>query len=476
MAEMRKITKDMTMSDKGPGSFYRQIIEPDDSAVDDTNFRETYLNQGAFVVSARSDRSTLSFAKECDHPPWDIRSRAGNPEAQARRETFAVDLSSGAIGAHKKAAPTNNRLDIFSTDDRLRLVESGKLGDFDKTSKIHEARRMFRRQQRRELQGKKLTMSGKLCTEALTRPPDPYHDEDSGIMCKPSGPRETRVGVGSSMRRSGTSPRAELAREMQTSGEFGIFTKKAVDQHVHPQPSGRRDRFLGGPTEHRVIEPGGGKLRGTRPKSVSDLSKQASGQIGQFWGPNKEEPHDEVEGGVPHWHSYPELDPHVPSMDTQRNVERNHRDLLSSSCVGSFVSARGPKPSQAVNYNEPLGCALKPCNNPGAGFQPPLGPPTDGLPFACKPGAERADKQIVAEWKSLAQNSLEPHAKYQAFHKSAKSSLLAAAEEHSKPEPRDGQVTMTRTAREKCRRAMVDRASAADADLGWSHCLRGQKW
>jgi hypothetical protein len=38
------------------------------------------------------------------------------------------------------------------------LIESGKLGnDYDKTARIHEARRMFRRQQRRELHGKQVT-------------------------------------------------------------------------------------------------------------------------------------------------------------------------------------------------------------------------------------------------------------------------------------------------------------------------------
>jgi hypothetical protein len=72
-------------------------------------------------------------------------------------------------------------------------------------------------------------------------------------------------------------------------------------------------------------------------------------------------------------------------------------------------------------------------------------------------------------------NSLESHAKYSAFHKSAKASFLAAAEVHDKPDVPEG-VTMTRSAREKCRRATVDRATASVADLGWSHCLRGQKW
>lgn len=41
--------------------------------------------------------------------------------------------------------------------DRLRLIESGQLGnEFDKTAKIHEARRQFRREQRRELHGKQV--------------------------------------------------------------------------------------------------------------------------------------------------------------------------------------------------------------------------------------------------------------------------------------------------------------------------------
>lgn len=492
MAPHRKVTKDMTMSDKGPGAFYRKIVEPGESAVDDEEFRATYLKQGAFAISSRSDRSTLSFAKESDHPPWDIRSRAGNPEAQAKREKCAANLSSGVIG-NPNRPPRNNRLDIFCNEDRLRMIESGKLGDFDKTSKIHEARRAFRKQQRRELQGKKLTMSGKLCQEALSNPPQPLKDDDANIMCKPSGPREGRVGVGTAMRRYGTSPRAELGREMQSSGELGLFSKTDINSHLHPQPSGRRDRYLGGPTEHRVTEPGTHcKLRGTRPKSVSDLSKMASSQVGQFWSKQEEgwtisQPHDhheESETGVPHWHQYPELNPHTHSADTQRNIEKNHRDLLSSANVGSFVSPRGPRPSQAVNYNEPLGCALKPCADSGADFQPPLGPPSDGLPFVCKPDAEPADRQTVAGWRELAQSGkLNDHAKYSAFHRSAKTSLLAAAEAHDKgtltpttPSQGPSQVTMTRTAREKCRRAMVDRSTAATADLGWSHCLRGQKW
>jgi hypothetical protein len=72
------------MSDKGPGAFYRKLQEP--STVGNTSgdegdkgFRATYLKHGAFSVSARTDRSELSFAKQTDHPRWDPRASIGDP-------------------------------------------------------------------------------------------------------------------------------------------------------------------------------------------------------------------------------------------------------------------------------------------------------------------------------------------------------------------------------------------------------------
>jgi hypothetical protein len=56
-------------------------------------------------------------------------------------------------------------------------------------------------------------MNGKHCQEAISG--DSYKDEDATVLCKPTGPRETRIGIGSSMTRCGSSPRAEVARQNQ---------------------------------------------------------------------------------------------------------------------------------------------------------------------------------------------------------------------------------------------------------------------
>jgi hypothetical protein len=66
-------------------------------------FRDTYLNQGAFAISSRSDRSTLSFGKSSDHPPWDVRKRAGDVEAQLHRQSYSAELSSNVIGSMTKS-------------------------------------------------------------------------------------------------------------------------------------------------------------------------------------------------------------------------------------------------------------------------------------------------------------------------------------------------------------------------------------
>jgi hypothetical protein len=52
----------MTMSDKGPGAFYRKILEPTaENAVDDKDFRDTFLQHGAFSVCEPSERKTRIF-------------------------------------------------------------------------------------------------------------------------------------------------------------------------------------------------------------------------------------------------------------------------------------------------------------------------------------------------------------------------------------------------------------------------------
>lgn len=101
----------------------------------------------------------------------------------------------------------------------------------------------------------------------------------------------------------------------------------------------------------------------------------------------KTQPHDHEDDNseaIPHWHHYPELNPHRPGHNTQRQNAMHHRDLLSSANVGSYVSARGARSSEAADFNEPLGCALHPSRDSGAKFQPPLGPCDDGLPPALK--------------------------------------------------------------------------------------------
>ena len=40
-------------------------------------FRSTYLEKGAYAISARTDRSEHSFAKATDHPRWDPKSTKG---------------------------------------------------------------------------------------------------------------------------------------------------------------------------------------------------------------------------------------------------------------------------------------------------------------------------------------------------------------------------------------------------------------
>ena len=53
---------------------------------------------------------------------------------------------------------------------------------------------------------------------------------------------------------------------------------------------------------------------------------------------------------------------------------------------------------QAVNFNEPHGCLLKPATNTEAHYRPPMGPPTDGRPLAMKATAERAGAaQVVSD-------------------------------------------------------------------------------
>lgn len=89
-------------------------------------FRETYLNQGAFAISSRSDRSNLSFGKGSDHPAWDIRTRAGDPEAQAKRQTLATELSSGVIGSMTRATP-RGRLNISADGVRANYFLSQTL-------------------------------------------------------------------------------------------------------------------------------------------------------------------------------------------------------------------------------------------------------------------------------------------------------------------------------------------------------------
>jgi len=132
-----------------------------------------------------------------------------------------------------------------------------------------------------------------------------------------------------------------------------------------------------------------------------------------------------------------------------------------------------------VDFNEPHGCALKPTTNTEAGYRPPLGLPTDGLPLAMKPNAHRASGKQVGDWMDLAAcgpSGVRAHDSLSAFHRSAKGSLVAAAAVHASGSAPLVGVSGTATAREKQRRAIVERAAGANADLGWSHCLRGQKW
>ena len=76
-------------------------------------------------VSARSDRSSLSFAKPMDHPKWDPRSSGGDELKQTRRYEIATQhLSSGKIGecspghqlskAASKMGHRKTRLDLFA--------------------------------------------------------------------------------------------------------------------------------------------------------------------------------------------------------------------------------------------------------------------------------------------------------------------------------------------------------------------------
>jgi hypothetical protein len=241
---------------------------------------------------------------------------------------------------------------------------------------------------------------------------------------------------------------------------------------------------------------------------VDDLSRSSAAQIGQFWshhddqwwqshshqshayshdddsdGGGDGQDHDDghggvvVTGGVPHWHAYPSLYAHAPGAATARHVEQHHREQLTSGICGSHVSARGPRPTQAVDFNEPHGCALHPSTNAGAGFVPPLGPATDGLPLALKPGAPRHSD--ARDWAFLAldrQRGVRAHDAVQGFHKSSAASLLAAAQHHARGSAPTVGVSGTRTAREKSRRATAEREIGATADIGWSHVLRDQKW
>jgi len=538
-APNRQVDRSMTMTDKGPGSFWRAKMVPTENTVDNAEERQAFLLKGAYTQSARTDRSTLSFGKGNDHPRWDPRRSVSDSQEgglQERRQRIAVEhLSSGEVGISApghlftRAKPTGGeglqtRLGKMAGPDRQRLLESGAVGAFDLTAQIHEARRAYRREQKRERHAKQLsTVTGKHSTEALT-PGAHYLDHDARMMCAPSGIRARRVGLGTVATLHGSESRAALQRQAQESGSWGraVVTGAGHGQYddsndsaeppVHIQPSGRKDRYLGEAVDGRPCEPGTkGRLRHTRPKNVNDLSKSSAAQIGQFWshhgdqwwlshshqshteGPNDDDEDDRagnddedaddghggvtVKGGVPHWHAYPSLYQHVPGASTARDVAQHHREQLTSGICGSHVSARGPRPTQTVDFNEPHGCPLHPSTNVGAGFKPPLGPTTDGLPIALKPFAPRHPD--VSDWVNLAtdkKKGVHAHDHIQGFHKSSASSLLAASQLHSRGDAPTVGITGTRTAREKSRRATVEREIGASADIGWSHVLRGQKW
>ena len=525
-APHRPVDKSMTMSDKGPGSFYRVTMPPVDvDAVDNEDLRRAYVEHGAYASSARTDRSALSFGALNDHPRWDPRSSANDPGgAEVRRQKISVEaLSSGEVGLHvpghlfsrKAGTPGNghrSKLDAMAGPDRVRLLEGGRLGDFDRTAQIHEARKRYRREMRRELHGKKMTLAGRHCAEAVV-PGEKYKDHDEHQLMAPSGVRAGRIGIGTIEHRTGNEPRASEQRRDQEAGAWGMWTKPD-ERHDPIQPSARRNRYLSKAAEMCPHEPGKGHLRSLRPHTVGDLSIKASSQVGQFWSKHsgqwwQSHSHDShvdedgegdgadddghggvvtKEGGVPHWHTYPELFPHEPGHDTQRRTEAHHRDMLAGAIYGSYVSARGPRPSEAADFNEPHGCLLRPSPHEGAHYRPPLGDATDGLPAACKPGASRASMDQVADWvrqaaKDPKAGGFASHDKYTAFHRSAKASALSAAMIHAKSQLAPGQaptptvgVTGTQTARQRETRAIVERSTAGKADIGWSHCLRGQKW
>mmetsp|Transcript_63436 Transcript_63436/g.143089 ORF Transcript_63436/g.143089 Transcript_63436/m.143089 type:complete len:596 (+) Transcript_63436:29-1816(+) len=506
-APNRPITKDMTMSDKGPGSFYRNVIPVTEDVIDDPEFRSTYLEKGAYAISARTDRSEHSFAKATDHPRWDPKSTKGTA-VEVRRHNIAVKhLASGHVGKAAKGhmftkSPPNRRtrLDFHATPDRQRLMESGSYGSSDVTHKIHEARKAFRREMRRESDGKMCLVSGKHSAEALTFESSGYPDHDAAFLGGATGPRSKRVGLGVVAPSTGPEPRAALGRALQSSGVVGAWSKPEEWAITSPlQPSGRRDRYLGTTAASCAKESDGADpvvrapLRMTRPHTVADLSSKSSGQIGQFWVQDDRGSWWKGEaalgeglgvGGIPHWQAYPELHTHAPGDETARKTAAAHRDLLTSGIAGSHVSARGPRSSQAVDFNEPKGCLLKPSEHENAKFKPPMGEATDGMPLALKPNAPRASPGKIHEWRQLASaprhgggGALEAaNKKTDAFHRSAKTSLIAAAASHARATTPLVGVSGTRTARERSRKAIVERTTAADYDIGWSHVLRGQKW
>jgi len=261
---------------------------------------------------------------------------------------------------------------LAANPDRQRLLESGVTGDFALTAKIHEARKAYRRELRRELHGKKLTMQGKHCREALVAT-EHYKDSDDRQLMAPSGPRAARVGIGTICPATGPEERAVQLRDSQESGAWGLWTKP--DERRHPiQPSARNNRFLGKSAEMCPREPGKGHLRSLKALPLDDQALRSSSQLGQFWSHHSDQwwvshshdSHVDLDsgegdggqddghggvvsvGGVPHWHAYPELFDHEPSAATARRVEAHHREMLTSGITGSFVSARGARPTQAV--------------------------------------------------------------------------------------------------------------------------------
>ncbi len=411
-APNRTVDKSATMSDKGPGTFYREIPHPPEG--NDEQRRE-FLEHGAFYLSARSDRSRLSFGNPHDHPRWDTRNTVRAEKLKKTEDIQRHVRTQQRLGA---PGPRKTRLDLFTGPDRKRLIESGKLGAFDQTLAIHEARLKFRRQQRRTNHGKKaLLSSGKHCEEAL-QGRDLYIDGDHKVMTAPTGPRNERFGVGVVKKRVGSHEQWAEQRKLLSSGDWGAFNAahdpiedegndSLLASHDAAQPtiypSGRRDRALGVPAVGRPTEPEPGngpppRIRNLRARTIADRNKVSSSQIGQWLTFNRgggggaaslgggdssrtwdadgfnglEGIWTRPGGGVRHWKSY---EPHEPGDLTQRDVERAHREALTSGIVGSFTSSRGPRPTQAEVFNkQPIDEKL------------PTGAPTDGAPYVLKPG------------------------------------------------------------------------------------------